>query len=321
VYNVGDVETTTRAQTMSAVEVFSGPMKSNDPRRFFIEAMIGAMRSDGDTSPAEVALLEKHISNHAWLRGLPTNAIGMMVEMASEAIHFAGGSLNRVPAIARGLCFRTHRLLAFALACEICSVDSVVVDAERTFIESLRVALRVSTLETDEILQAIDRDQLQPFLANRMERIWALRPVVSELFTIRAISKNRLVDEHRFAVRAFFCSITDLQGPTDEIDTELFHCFRRLRAPSIDGSLDGPRDVGQSVTTQLTNLAKQLPNPLDRYWLVVYALAAEAPAQVASWKLIPFIGLLQNVFQLVDRDLALAAQDAMGFPANLPRPA
>jgi hypothetical protein len=294
---------------MSPLDVFAGPMKSNDPRRFFIEAMIGAMRADGDTSAAEVALLKEHVSNHALLRGLPADTIGVMVEMASQAIHFAGGSRNRVAAIGRGLCFRTHRLVAFALACEICAIDSVVVDAERDFIEQLRVALRVSTLETDAILDAIEHNCLQPFLTDRISRIWALRPLVSELFTIRAVTKHRLVDEHRFAIRNFFCSVTDLQGPNDDIDTELYRCFRK------------PRDAGNPVPAQLASVADQLPNLVDRYWLAVYALAAEPPAQVDHWKLVPFAGLLQNVFQLVDRDMMLAAQDALGFPANLPRPA
>jgi hypothetical protein len=54
--------------------------------------------------------------------------------------------------------------------------------------------------------------------------------------------------------------------------------------------------------------------------MVVYTLVAESPASVPSWRVLPFMGVMQAAFQIVDTDMELAASDALTFPANLPRP-
>ena len=64
-----------------------------------------------------------------------------------------------------------------------------------------------------------------------------------------------------------------------------------------------------------------LPDVVDRWWMVVYALAAEPTSVVSNWRVIPFVGLLQHAFGLADSDLDLAAADAATFPASIPRPA
>jgi hypothetical protein len=284
-------------------------MKSNDPRRFLIEAMIGAMHADGVVDARETGLLQKHIAQHPLLHGLAPNAVTMMIDMASEAIRFAGGSLERVNSIARGLPTRVHRLVAFAMACEICAIDEVVVDSERVFIEKLRIALRVSPLETDAITMAIEHNQLADYLDDRMQRIATLIPVACELFTIRALTKAQLHDAHRFELRDFFCSLADLYAPPDQIDGELYRCFRQ------------PRNSNFQTAAQIAGVAAHLPDPVDRYWMVVYVMAAEPPSALARWKVIPFIGLLQQGFRIVDGDMERAAADAALFPSTTRRPA
>jgi hypothetical protein len=291
----------------SPYDVFAGPIRSNDPRRYFMEAMIGAVRADGVASREELAELQRHIGNHALLSGLAPQTVNTMLQMASESIDFAGGSLARVPAIARGLSFRVHRMVAFALACEICTIDSIVVDAERRFIEDLRVALRVSALETEAITFAIERGRTAQFLLDRIARIQSLMPVACELFSIRALTKMQMHDDQRFAIRDYFRSIIDLSSAEEEIDGHLYQCFRK------------PRNSTNPVPDQLTAVAQLLPDPVDRYWMTVYALAAEPVAQQANWRTNPFTGLLQNAFQLAEQDMLFATQDAQTFPAQLPR--
>jgi hypothetical protein len=63
-----------------------------------------------------------------------------------------------------------------------------------------------------------------------------------------------------------------------------------------------------------------LPDPVDRYWMVVYALCAEPLADLARWRVIPFIALVQRAFAIADADMELAAADAATFPPTLPRP-
>jgi hypothetical protein len=71
---------------------------------------------------------------------------------------------------------------------------------------------------------------------------------------------------------------------------------------------------------ELATLAAGLNDPVDRYWMVVYTLVAEMPATVPSWRVIPFIGLMQTAMQITDTDMELAAIDALTFPPALPRP-
>ena len=53
---------------------------------------------------------------------------------------------------------------------------------------------------------------------------------------------------------------------------------------------------------------------------MVYTLVAEPPAVVANWRVIPFTGVMQAAFQIVDTDMELAVVDALTFPTGLPRP-
>ena len=71
---------------------------------------------------------------------------------------------------------------------------------------------------------------------------------------------------------------------------------------------------------ELARVAQGLPDPVDRYWIVVYALVAEPPASAPSWRVIPFVGVMQAAFQITDTDMELAVVDALTFPASLPRP-
>jgi hypothetical protein len=115
-------------------------------------------------------------------------------------------------------------------------------------------------------------------------------------------------DEHRFRVRDFFAAIPDLALTKDELDAELYRAFRRPRAPNAQ------------VFGELSRVAQSLPDPVDRYWMVVYTLVAELPATVPSWRVIPFMGVMQAAFQIVDTDMELAVVDALTFPAAMPRP-
>jgi hypothetical protein len=127
-------------------------------------------------------------------------------------------------------------------------------------------------------------------------------PLAAEVFALRALARALANDEHRFKVRDFFAAIPDLALTTDELDAALYRAFRR------------PRDPGAQVFTELAQLARALPDPVDRYWIVVYTLVAEQPATIPSWRVIPFMGVMQSAFQIVDTDMELAVIDALTFP-------
>jgi len=288
--------------------LLGGGLRPNDPRRFLIEAMVGAMSADGQIDAREQKMMEYQIANHPLFQGLGVNASRTLIELSTDAIQFAGSAVGRTPAIAKGLPARIHRLAAFGMAAEVAAADQQVVHGELQFLEALRIALRITPLEAENIVRAAKAGNLTAYLDDRYLRVKSIISVAAEVFALRALARAMATDEHRFAVRDFFAAIPDLALSTDELDTELYRAFRRPRAPDAQ------------VFTELARVAQTLPAPDDRYWIVVYTLVAEPPSAAPSWRVIPFMGVMQAAFQIVDTDMELAVIDALTFPANLPRP-
>ncbi|HET7502371.1 MAG TPA: TerB family tellurite resistance protein [Kofleriaceae bacterium] len=288
--------------------LLGGGLKPNDARRFLIEAMIGAMNADGVVDPREAAAVERQIATHPLFQGLGPGAARTLIDLSNDAIRFAGNAFGRVPAIAKGLPARIHRLAAFGMAAEVAVADEQLLDGELHFLEALRIALRIAPLESEALVENARAGHLFDYLDDRYRRIKTLIPVACEVFTLRALSRGMANDEQRFRIRDFFAAIPDLALSKDELDGELFRAFRRPRA----------RDA--QVFGELSRLSATLPDPVDRYWMMVYTLVAEQPATVPSWRVIPFLGVMQLAFQIVDTDMELAVVDALTFPAAMPRP-
>jgi uncharacterized tellurite resistance protein B-like protein len=292
----------------SVKDLLGGGLRPNDPRRFLIEAMVGAMNADGSVDAREQAIMHKVVAEHPLFQGLGTTAARTLVELSTDAIKFAGSAVARTPAIAKGLPARIHRLAAFGMAAEVAVADQQVVAGEIAFLEALRVALRISPLEAEGIVHVASAGQLAAFLDDRYLRVKSMISVAAEVFALRALARAMATDDHRFKVRDFFVAIPDLAFSRDELDTELYRAFRRPRAPDAQ------------VFTELSRVAQALPDPVDRYWMVVYTLVAEPPSTVPSWRVIPFIGVMQAAFHITDTDMELAVVDALTFPASLARP-
>jgi uncharacterized tellurite resistance protein B-like protein len=288
--------------------LLAGGLKPSDPRRFLVEAMVGAMHADGTATASEAAVMQQRIATHPLFEGLAAPAARTLIEISNDALMFAGSPVARTPAIAKGLPARIHRLAAYGMAAEVAAVDQHIASGELHFLEALRIALRISQHEAEGIVHAARADQLTAYLDDRYLRVKSMISVAAEVFTLRALARGMANDDHRHKVRDFFAAIADLALSIDELDTELYRAFRRPRAPDAQ------------VFGELARVAYSLPDPADRYWIVVYTLAAEPPSTVPSWRVIPFIGVLQAAFQIVDTDMELAVVDALTFPASLPRP-
>jgi len=289
-------------------DLLGGGLRPNDPRRFLVEAMIGAMNADGVVDEREAGVVEHEIAQHPLFQGLGQNAARTLVELSNDAIKFAGGAMGRTPAIAKGLPARIHRLTAYALAAEVAAADQHLDAHERAFLEALRIALRISPAESGRMLDAAKAGLVADFLDDRYLRIRGLIGPACEVFALRALARGLANDEQRFKTRDFFAAIPDLALTRDELDAELYRAFRRPRAPDAQ------------VFSELQHVARGLNDPVDRYWMCVYTLVAETPATVSSWRVIPFIGVMQSAMQITDTDMELASQDALTFPAALPRP-
>jgi hypothetical protein len=270
--------------------------------------MVGAMSADGIVDVREQRAMEQQLASHPLFQGLGANAARTLIDLSVDAIRFAGGATGRAPAIAKGLPARIHRLAAFGMASEVAAADQQIVHGELQFLEALRIALRISPLEAEHIVHAAQQGHLTAYLDDRYLRIRSMISVAAEVFALRALARAMATDEHRFAVRDFFAAIADLALPADELDAELYRAFRRPRAPDAQ------------VFGELSRIAETLPDPVDRYWIVVYTLVAEVPSTLRSWRVIPFMGVMQAALQIVDTDMELAVSDALTFPASMPRP-
>ncbi len=290
-----------------ARDVIGGALRPNDPRRFLVEAMIGAMNADRKIDPREQETIRKRMAEHAMFAGLSPQNANLLLELATDAVNFApGGASGRIAAIAKGLPARLHRFTAMAMACEVVVADEVVEESEVLYLDALRIALRIAPYEAQEVFNAAKDGRALQYIDDRVLRLRGLVPVVAEVFTLRAITLGSLNDEHRFEVRDFLSSIPDLALREHEIDGLLFQSFRR------------PRQSG--IEAELMELAQSLPDPVDRYWMVVYAMCAEPVDTLPRWRFIPFLSIVQRAFQIVDADMELAVADAASFPATLPRP-
>ena len=292
----------------SVKNLLGGGLRPNDPRRFLIEAMMCAMQSDGIVDERETAAMQKQIAEHALFQGLGATAALTLIELSNDAIRYAGNVVARAPAIAKGLPARIHRLAAFGMAAEVAVADEHLVDGELHFLEALRISLRISPVEAEQAIRAAKHQTLQVFLDDRFLRIKGMIPVTAEVFALRALARAMATDDQRFKIRDFFAALPDLALSKDELDSELYRAFRK------------PRAADAQVFSELARVAHSLPDPVDRYWVVVYTLVAELPATVPSWRVIPFMGVMQAAFQITDTDMELAVVDALTFPAALPRP-
>src|SRR3954470_23839135 len=96
--------------------LLGGGLKPNDPRRFLIEAMIGAMNADGVVDPRETQAVERQIADHPLFHGLGPAAARTLIDLSNDAIRYASGAFGRTAAIAKGLPARIHRLPPVGMA-------------------------------------------------------------------------------------------------------------------------------------------------------------------------------------------------------------
>jgi uncharacterized tellurite resistance protein B-like protein len=288
-------------------ELLGGGLKPNDPRRFLLEAMVGAMHADGEVDPREAAVLEHRLAQHPLFFDLGADAARTLIGIATDAIQFSGTAVRRAPAIAKGLPARIHRFAAYAMASEVAIADQSLHEGELAFLEALRVALRISYYEAGEIIRVATAGQINTYLEQLYTRIKSLVPHACELFTLRALMRNSTSDEARIRLRTFFEAVADLQLPANELDALLLRSFH------------APRSRTAQTLDELAVVANNVPDATDRYWLVVYTLAAEAPAKVPQWRVRPFTRVVQTAFQIaIER--GARRRDALTFPASLPRP-
>jgi hypothetical protein len=276
-----------------------GSLRSADPRRFVVEAMLGAMQADGVVDARELAVLDRHLAEHDLFQGVRPDAARTLIELAADALRFAGASAARIGAIARGLPSRIHRGTAYAMACEVVQADEDVTHAELAYLEALRHHLRVGPDEARAVFDALRERRLGTYLDTQVAHVRSLASVTLELLALRASAAGAA--DITAELRNWSHAHPDLA-----LSPELL--------PSvIDGALCSvAREL--PLHDALADLARRVPAMVDRWWLAVYAHAAEAAPW--GWRSSRFLLMLQYAFGLPDADMNVAAEDA----AMQPRP-
>ncbi len=274
-----------------ARDAIGGALRPGDPRRFVVEAMLGAVQADGVVDPRELAVLDRHLGEHELFQGVRAEMARTMIDLAADALRFAGSSTARIGAIARGLPSRIHRGAAYAMACEVVAADDDVSPAELTFLEHLRLALRVSPEEALGVQAALRGRRLGRHLDEQVAHVRSLAPLALELAGLRAV-----VEGVPPPARELILAMPDLAGAPDEIDAALARGGEQPREQLELGAA-------------LSRLARAVPAAIDRWWLVVYAIALEPVPW--GWRSSHFLLMAQYAFGLADADLDFAASDAL----------
>ena len=291
--------------TRRARDTFTGTLRPNDPRRFLIEAMLGAMGADGKIHEAEIASMQKHIEEHEIFSGLTEQQHAMMLQIAKDAIAFVADPRQRILAIAKGLPSRLHKLTALAMACEVVVADTFIDESEIRYLKILRRALRLDSHDFETIFLAAREKRSQRDLDARLAQLRDLIPSIVDLFALRSLSISNLTPGHRQQIVDLLTALPDFQFRDQDITAIVDRAYSRMH-------------FSMDIEASVQRIAIVMPNLSDRYWALVYLMCADLE-NAANWRNQPFLAMAQRVFGIDPADLDLGPADAAAFASLLPR--
>jgi uncharacterized tellurite resistance protein B-like protein len=283
--------------------MFSGSAKNDDPRRFIVESMLGAMEADGDVSEAEMEVLQKNLEDHELFRDLTDDARARYIDMAADSIRDAGGGHKRLDAIAKGLPSRGHRMTAFAMACEVCACDAELLEGEIRFLEQLQRALALDEETAEEIFEAARKNSGLLTIEEKTRAMRAMMPAFVDCMALMAAADGEVHDTELTGVRAVLRNIPDMAVLTrDELDSAIQKAFQRIRDKDCDGELES---IANSTITAAP----------DRYWTTVYMMIIALADGTTDWREVRFLETARRVFHLNETQMDQAMATASAFPA------
>jgi uncharacterized tellurite resistance protein B-like protein len=282
--------------------MFSGDLKTDDPRRFVIEAMLGAMEADGDVTDEEMEVLHRNLEQHELFHGMTGDAVSRLVDLAADSIREAGGGLARANAIASGLPSRGHRLAAYAMACDVCVSDAELPESEIRFLETLQNALGIDDAEARDVFEAARAKSGLMTLQEKTSAMREMMPRFVDCMALMAASDGEVHDDELVGVRAVLRNIPDMAVLTrEELDAQIDRSFERIR--------------GKDVDAELRSIATSISDPRDRYWTMVYMMIIALSDGKTDWREVGFMKSAQSVFHLDDYKMDQAMGTAELFPA------
>jgi uncharacterized tellurite resistance protein B-like protein len=283
-------------------KMFSGRVSTDDPRRFLVEAMLGAMEADGDVTEEEVATLEGNLASHPLFEGLSGEELSRLTDLAADAIREAGGGKARLEAIAKGLPSRSQRLASYAMACEICVSDRDLAEAEIDFLDQLQAAFALEEAEAKEVFEAARAHSGLQTLEEKSSRVREMMPAFVRCMALMAAADDEIHHEERLGMRAVLHNIPDMAV---------------LTAAELDEAIDVAIEAskGKDGVTELASVAKAIVAPADRYWTAVYVMIVALADGKTDWREVKFLEGLKSTFGLSETQMDAAMKTAAQFPA------
>jgi len=283
-------------------KMFSGKVSSEDPRRFLVESMLGAMEADGDVTEDEMATFEGNLASHPLFEGMSQDELGRLTEIAADAIRVAGGGKARLPAIAEGLPSRSQRLAAYAMAAEVCVSDKELAEAEIEYLDGMMNAFTLDESEAREVFEAARKHSGLLTIEEKSDKVRVLLPAFGGCMSLMAAADEEVHHEERTGMRAVLRNIPDMSVLTgSEIDE------------AIDVALE--RVAGKDSKAELAAIATEIPQQSDRYWVAVYTMIIALADGTQDWREVEFLANLKKIFGLSDTQMDVAMKTASLFPA------
>jgi tellurite resistance protein len=282
--------------------MFSGRVSTEDPRRFLVESMLGAMEADGDVTEEEMATFEGSLSNHPLFEGLSGEELGRLTEIAADAIRVAGGGKARLPAIAAGLPSRSQRLAAYAMAAEVCVSDRELAEGEIAYLDGMQAAFALEESEAKEVFEAARKHSGLLTLEEKSEKVRFLMPSFVKCMALMAAADGEIHHEERLGMRSVLRNIPDMNVLTGaELDEAIEVALERI--------------AGKEPKAELAGIATEIAETSDRYWVTVYVMIIALADGKSDWREIEFLSTLKATFGLSDSQMDVAMQTAAQFPA------
>jgi tellurite resistance protein len=282
--------------------MFSGKVSAEDPRRFLVESMLGAMEADGDVTDEEMATFEGSLAGHPLFQGLSGEELGRLTEIAADAIRVAGGGKARLSAIAAGLPSRNQRLAAYAMAAEVCVSDRELAESEIDFLDGMQNAFALEETEAREVFEAARKHSGLLTLEEKSEKVRFLMPSFVKCMALMAAADGEIHHEERLGMRSVLRNIPDMSVLTQaELDEAIEVALERI--------------AGKDNKSELAEIAKEVSAPSDRYWVTVYVMIIALADGKNDWREIEFLASMKKTFGLSDNQMDVAMKTASQFPA------
>lgn len=283
-------------------KMFSGRVSTDDPRRFLIEAMLGAMEADGDVTEEEVATLEGNLANHPLFEGMSQDEVSRLTDLAADAVREAGGGKSRLEAIAAGLPSRNQRLAAYSMACEVCVSDRHLAEAEIEFLDGLQKALALADDEAKDVFEAARAHTGLLTVEEKSARVRELLPSFVHCMALMAAADEEIHHEELLSMRAVLRAIPDMAVLSNAEINE-----------AVDVAIE--RVKGKDLDAELKTVADSISATSDRYWTAVYVMIISLADGVTDWREVKFLESMKNMFGLTAQHMDVAMKTAAQFPA------